>query len=331
MHILFDTRWIGNHGIGRFAAELFRRLPGVEPLPAGPRKLSPTDPIWLTRTITRLHPDLYFSPGFNPPLRSSVPFVFTIHDLIHLKVAAERNLVKQVYYELVVKRATHRAARVVTISEFSRRRITEWAGIPEGQASVIGVGVSAIFNPDGPRRQHRKPYLLFVGNSKPHKNLGRLLEAFAISRLSNDVDFILCAPDEPATSGLIRQFGLDDSITVTGLLSDEALAECYRGALALIFPTLHEGFGLPALEAMACGTPVLTSSLTSLPEVTGDAALIVNPYDVEAIAAGMQRLVEDTNLVAELKQHGLARAKLFSWDDVAGRLMKVFTETVGKR
>ena len=331
MRVIVDTRWLGPHGIGRFARELFSRLPGAEPLSNAPDKLSIVNPLWLWRTLKRSQPDIYFTPGFNPPLGNPCPFVFAIHDLIHLDVPGERDFVKRAYYETVVRPATRRADGVVTISQFSQRRISEWSGLPEERIRVIGVGVSDDFRPAGPKRAHCKPYLLFVGNSKPHKNLKRLLQAFARSGLAGDFDQLLCAPEERTTLEWIGESGLMGAVTVTGPLADAELAAAYRGAAALVFPTLYEGFGLPALEAMACGVPVLTSALTSLPEATADAALVVDPYNVEAISAGMRRLVEDSDLRGELARRGLARARLFVWDDVVTRLRLLFSEVIGGR
>jgi len=119
---------------------------------------------------------------------------------------------------------------------------------------------------------------------------------------------------------------LEDRIVFVGLIDDDKLPEFYRGAVVFIFPSLYEGFGLPPLEAMACGTPVLTSNVTSLPEVVGDAALMVDPYDVDAIAEGIKRLIGDDNLRKELSQKGLARAKLFSWDRTAEVTWSVLKE-----
>ncbi len=328
MRILVDTRWIAPHGIGRFAAEVLNRLPDFEPLPPGPAKLSLRDPFWLSHIISRLRPQVYFSPGFNPPLRSSVPFIFTIHDLIHLDIPEECSAIKRLYYRWIVRPAAGRAFRVLTVSDYSRRRIMEWADVPEDRVVVVGNGVLSGFELEGSRHTRDKPYLLFVGNAKPHKNLRRLLEAYARSGRSGDVGLVLCAPQEPATLRWVSELGLQGKVHVTGTLSDKELQAHYRGALALLFPSLSEGFGLPALEAMACGTPVLSSAITSLPEVVGDAAWIVDPCQIDSITAGIQRLVDEGDLREELIRRGLARARLFSWEKTAEIVRRVIREAI---
>ncbi len=326
MKLIVDTRWIGPHGIGRFAREVISRLPGATPIPGVLPLLHPLEPIWLSWVLVRLRPRVYFSPGFNPPLRSPVPLVFTIHDLIHLRFPEETSAHKQAYYRLVVRPAAGRAYRVLTVSEFSKREILEWAGLPKEKVLVVGNGVGSEFSSEGKRNVSGYPYLFYVGNLKPHKNLQRLLKAFARSGLSGEVR-LLCtgSPDEPSLR-LIRDMGLEDCVIFKGVIPDEELPAYYRGALALVFPSLYEGFGLPALEAMACGTPVVTSGITALPEVVGDAAVVVDPYDAESIAWGIRRVVEDNALREELRRKGIERAKQFSWDRTAELTWKVLQE-----
>jgi glycosyltransferase involved in cell wall biosynthesis len=218
---------------------------------------------------------------------------------------------------------------VLTVSEFSKQEILEWAGLPEEKVLVVGNGVGSEFSPEGKRHVPGYPYLFYVGNFKPHKNLERLLKAFARSGLPGEVR-LLCTgnPDEPSLR-LIRDMGLENCVIFKGVIPDEELPAYYRGALALVFPSLYEGFGLPALEAMACGTPVVTSGITALPEVVGDAAVVVDPYDVESIAWGIRRVVEDNTLREELCRKGIERAKHFSWDRTAELTWKVLQEASG--
>jgi len=295
--IHYDPRWSGPHGIGRFSVEVTSRLPDARPLQVGARRLSLLDPVVTTWAVRGLRSGVYFTPGFNPPLRSPIPFVFCIHDLIHLRFAAESSVLRRAYYGLVVGPAAHRAARVLTVSDYSRREILEWTGLHSERVAVVGNGVSETFRPDGPRHQPGYPYFLHVGRRAAHKNVERLAAAHAASRCGREVRLLF-----------------------TGDLAEAQLAAHYRGALALVFPSLYEGFGLPVVEAMACGTPVLTSNLTALAETVGEGnALIADPLSVEALAAAMDRLAEDAALRADLRQRGLARARAFSWDRVAER------------
>lgn len=326
MRLIVDTRWIGPHGIGRFACEVISRLSGVMPISGTLPLLHPLEPIWLSWVLARFRPGAYFSPGFNPPLRSPVPLVFTIHDLIHLRYPEETSAIKQAYYRLVVRPAAGRAYRVLTVSEYSKREILEWAGLPEEKVLVVGNGVGSEFSPEGKRYVPGYPYLFYVGNLKPHKNLGRILEAFARSGLSEQVRLVCTGNPDGFSLRLIRDMGLENCVIFKGVIPDEELPAYYRGALALVFPSLYEGFGLPALEAMACGTPVVTSGITALPEVVGDAAVVVDPYDVESIAWVIRRVVEDNTLREELRLKGIERAKHFSWDRTAELTWKVLEQ-----
>jgi glycosyltransferase involved in cell wall biosynthesis len=316
--IHFDTRWFGEHGIGRFAQELFRRLPGTVPLRIGTGKLSPFDPIASSLAASRLRGGRYFSPGFNPPLYSPLPVVFTICDLIHLRVETESTLVRRLYYRTVVRPGARRAERILTISEFSKRDVLEWSGLPEERVVNVGTGVSEVFTPGGSRHEPGFPYLLHVGRRATHKNIARLVEAFAASRARATHRLVFTGePDEP-TMTLVRQHRVRDLVTFSGATDDARLAALYRGATALVFPSLFEGFGLPPVEAMACGTPVITADATATAEIAGGgAAVLVDPLRADAIADAIDRLVDDAQLRRTLSQRGLQHCAQFRWDRVA--------------
>jgi glycosyltransferase involved in cell wall biosynthesis len=322
-----DHRWCGPHGIGRFAGEVLRRLPELCPVPAPWPLLHPLEPLRLAWVLRRLRPLVYFSPGFNPPLRSPVPCIFTLHDLIHLQYQEESSLTKQAYYRLVVRPAMRWASRVLTVSRYVKQELLAWAGVPDERVVVVGNGVGPPFDPGGPHHAPGYPYLFYAGNRKPHKNLSRLLQGYARSGLRGDVRLVLTGPPDAATHQQSAAVGVADCVDYAGQLADTELAAYYRGAVALVCPSLYEGFGLSPLEAMACGTPVLTSDVTALPEVVGEAALLVDPYDVEAIAWGMRRLVQDSTLRQELVRQGLDRARLFTWEQTATRVWQVVQES----
>lgn len=336
--ILADARWTEPStgrssrevlGIRRFAREVFARLPSLELLSEGLPLLHPLEPLWLTAALRRRRPKAYFSPGFNPPLRSAVPFVFTIHDLIHVHFSEETDRTKQLYYALVVRPATRRAARVVTGSEFTKRELLDWAGLRDDAVAVARYGVGPEFTADGPRHEPGYPYLFYVGNRKPHKNLRRLLGAFARSRLARDVGLVLTGMPDGQTIGLARELGIGGRLKFAGALRDDDLPAYYRGAVLVVLPSLYEGFGLPAVEAMASGVPLLASNAAAVPEVVGDAGVLVDPHDVEALAEAMRELVEDERLRGEMRRRGLARAKQFSWDRTAATVRDVLEEAAG--
>ncbi len=326
MRVLADGRWKGRHGIGRYALEVISRLRAsgvsLEELDAF-ALFHPLEPLLLSYQIARRRPDVYFSPGFNPPLWSTTPFVFTIHDVIHLRFAQNYGLRQRAYYQAVVAPAVRRASAVITVSEFSKREILEWVAVPESKVQVISPGVAEQFSTEiePPRLPYQ--YLLYVGNRKPHKNLPRLLEAFARAELGPTVRLALSGAADRETVGIIEMLALGDRVLFLGELTDAELAGLYRGAVALVLPSLLEGFGLPALEAMACGAPVIASNSSSIPEVVGDAGLLFDPYNVGALAEAMQRVVSDAGLRARMASEGLERAKMFSWEETARRTLQV--------
>jgi glycosyltransferase involved in cell wall biosynthesis len=318
--IHYDPRWSGPHGIGRFSDEVMARVGPAQALRLGVPKLSLLDPVISTVAAIGLREGVYFSPGFNPPLRAGVPFVFCIHDLIHLRFAPESSAARRMYYRMVVRPGAHRAFKVLTVSSHSRDTILEWSGLPPAQVEVVGCGVGAAFRPEGRRHSAGKPYFLHVGRRQSHKNIPRLLEAYAQSRCRQDtaLHFTGDADDE------ILRHAKQLDVHFTGTLSDAELAEHYRGALALVFPSMYEGFGIPVAEAMACGTPVLTTRAAALAETVGEGnALVVEPERTESIAQALDRLVEDSNLRETLRARGLAQAPRFSWDLVASRVAAV--------
>lgn len=324
--ILFDQRWIGPHGIGRFARELFTRIDGVEPLPDALKPLHPLDPIWLSTVIARRRPDVFFTPGFNPPLYCPVPFVFMIHDLIPIRFREETTLAKRIYFATFVRSACRRARRILTVSEYSRREIVAWSGVAPEKVVNVSVGVASNFSPEGVRKELDRPYFFFVGNHKPHKNLNRVIEAYAGSGLSPAVALAVTGTPGAEMQRFVASLGVAESVIFVGEIPEAELAAWYRGAVALVFPTLYEGFGLPALEAMACGTPVITSFTTSLPEVVGDTALIVDPYSLKLIAEAMCSVYRDVELRGRLSSAGLMRAEKFNWNRTALSVSEILSD-----
>lgn len=328
--ILYDSRWVGNHGIGRFATEVQQRLSYLVPFKAQRRPSHPLDPAFLGATLRGLRPKLFFSPGYNSPLWWPGPFIFTLHDLHHLRVPEDSNFLKRAYYQYVIKPACHKSAAVLTVSEFSRQEISEWAKIDEQKIVNVGNGVGVPFGPNGRRLEPGYPYLLYVGSRRPHKNLPRLLHAYSLSRMRKEVRLVLSGSADREILAHVEKLGLRGDVVFTELTSNQALAEAYRGATGFLFPSLYEGFGLPPLEALASGTPVLTSDVCSLPQVVGDAAILVNPENCEEIAEGIRRIVFDSDLRNQLREKGLRRSKLFSWRNTASKTSEIIQTALGK-
>lgn len=328
MSILFDDRWIGSHGIGRFACEV-AKLCGFLPAQLPGKPLDMFDAWHLRQTLLRRRPYHFFSPGFNAPLGTPCSFSLTIHDLIHLEVADEISLAKRLYYMCVVLPAVHHADVVFTVSEYSRQKIAQWSGIAVDRIVVVGNGVSDAFTPHGVRWSWPKPYLLYVGNQKPHKNVEGLVRGYAASKLSPNADLLLTGVLSHKVAAVATQCGVVDKVKSLGLVQESKLPSLYRGALALVMPSRYEGFGLPVVEAMASGIPVLSSDCTSLPEIGGDAVAYFSPDDPESLVQGLNDL-SDTEYRLRLRSAGLARAKRFRWESVASRVSSAIAERAGQ-
>jgi len=281
---------------------------------------------------------------FTAPPFCPVPVVATIHDLAfeHLPETFTRRGRAQL--RLTVRTTARRAVRIATVSEFSRRDLINTYGLAPEKVVVTANGVGTEFSPasNGDHdqshiRNHygiKRDYLIAVGSLQPRKNLIRLLWAYDQFREK--------FPDGPQLLIVGRRLWLAGEIfseirkriwagdvICTGFVPLDHLATLYRGSLALVYPSLFEGFGLPPLEAMACGVPVITSTTSSLPEVVGDAALLVNPYDEAEIMKALVRITTDTELRKTLRARGLERVKHFTWRSSAERTLALYRESCG--
>jgi glycosyltransferase involved in cell wall biosynthesis len=230
----------------------------------------------------------------------------------------------------VIKPACHKAVFVLTVSEYSRHEIATWANTNEDKIINVGAGVGLPFGPAGRKYEPGYPYVLYVGSRKSHKNLPRLIQAYSLSGVRKDVRLLISGAPDPQLLSEVARLKLGNDIVFVELESTESLSEAYRGALGFVFPSLYEGFGLPPVEAMACGTPVLTSNVCSLPEVVGDAAILVQPLNTEEIADGIRRIVQDSNLRQQLRERGLRRAALFSWEDTCRKTQRALEVALKK-
>ena len=321
MTCILDVRWCGEHGIGRFSREIADRL-SAQNYQGDGLPMSPLDPIRLARTlrVSSVSNDWFLSPGYNAPLWGDVPYVMTIHDLNHIDRQDNSSLAKRIYYGLVLRRLCHRARAVLTVSEFSRDRISSWMQIDPCRIFNVGNGVSCIFSADGERWAHARDYVLCVSNRRGHKNESAVVAAFSAAALPASVQLVFTGEETEILRQQARSLGVGDRIVFTGRVSEETLAKIYRGASCLCFVSLYEGFGLPIVEAFASGIPVITSNVTSMPEIAGDAALLVDPTDIGEIAGALRRIQGDSGLRAELVARGMARVGNFTWDAVVDRV-----------
>ena len=262
--------------------------------------------------------DVLWSPNYNIPLSWRGKLIVNINDLAHLVLPEMRNSSsKQIFARFMFGMVRRRADLIAYISQFSADEFHRLVGKPRGREVVIHCGVDDKWFHIAPTNPGR-PYILFVGNVKPHKNLSRLLDAFAQIRGEISHDLLIVGRKEGFITGdaqvlnRIEKFG--GRVAFTGYVSDPDLVEIFAGADALVLPSLYEGFGLPPVEAMAAGCPALVSRTASLPEVCRDAALYCDPLDVADIAAKLKQIVTDQALRQTLKKRGLARAHALSWD-----------------
>lgn len=281
--------------------------------------------------LRRLGAELLHSPHYVRPLLCTIPSVVTIHDCIHLLFPQYLpNRMAWRYARYMMGSAIRHSAVVFTVSEASRADILRF--YPWAEPNKVHVVPNAIDSEllEDPgeeekarvreRYQLHGRFVLFAGNVKPHKNLERLIRAFARVREQGgheDLQLLLIGDDVSRYGALRRAVeatGLRQDVRFFGFVPHHTLAALYRMASVFAFPSLYEGFGLPPLEAMSCGTPVVTSRMSSLPEVVGDAALLVDPYDVEDIANGICRVLDDDHFRDQLVEKGIARAQTFSWD-----------------
>ena len=325
-NIFFDSRWSGDHGIGRVSRMLDAGLCLPRLILSG-KPASPLDPLRLLITMLRLgKDDAVLSPGFNAPLFVVRPYIFTVHDLNHIDRPENTSALKKLYYRLILRRACNKAFKILTVSEFSRQRILSWVKVPEERVVNIGNGVDPSFKPDVVAYEPGYQYLLCVGNRKAHKNEVRVLTGFAKAIIPQNVCLVFTGNVSEQLVKLSEQLGVLNRVFFVGHVRESDLPSLYKGAIALLFPSLYEGFGLPVIEAMACGTPVLTSNTTSLPEVAGDAALLVDPESIAEISSGIELLVNDEELRNSLSTKGLKQVQHFSWDTVVLRVKAVLDE-----
>jgi glycosyltransferase involved in cell wall biosynthesis len=318
--IYADQRWIGDHGIGRFARHVLADL-DYRPIRLAGHPAAPLDAWRLSRSLSSLTSnELFFSPGYNSPLFCSAPFVFTIHDLSHVYCPENSNPLIRLYYATVLKRACHRARNILTVSEFTRGQIVEWARVKQEKVVNVSCGVDPTYSSEGDSYRLPFPYLLCVSNRKKHKNEFRVVEAFAKSGVAGEMRLVFTGNTTEEIAGWIERHAVTPQVHFVGSIPETHLPALYRGAKALIFPSLYEGFGLPLLEAMACGTPVVTSNLTAMPEVAGGAALLVDPTSVDQIKDAIRKIAADSSLRQQLREKGLERASHFSWQKTAERV-----------
>lgn len=312
--------------------------------------------IWaMSRAVLRNDVDVFFFPTMYSyfPIFNRVKVVVTLHDLIadNYPELTFPNPRSRFFWRVKQRMAVWQAATIATVSEYSKSQISERFRLPNARLRVISEAAQPIFRVTEPGdeldavlRRYRlsadEKFLLYVGGISPHKNLSALIEAFHKIRSYgvSDVKLVLVGDFKddpfysayPALRAQIDALNLDGSVIFTGFVPDEDLVHLYNIATALVLPSMDEGFGLPAVEAMACGTPVAASNCGSLPEVLGDAGVYFDPRKPADIANVLVSLLNDKNKRRELSDRGLARSRTFRWERAAAETLSIFDELGGQ-
>ncbi|MEH6307403.1 glycosyltransferase family 1 protein [Olivibacter sp. CPCC 100613] len=312
--VLIDSRWAGNTGIGRLYQEVMDRKPphvmDVH-IESEMRLGSLYSPFMLGKAIRSSHADVFYSPSFMPPAFSNIPFVITIHDLMHLFYYSSLH---KIYYQQVIARLAKKAKKIITVSYHSKQQLTQLLGIDEHLITVIYNGVDKRFAENENRIKLERPYLLYVGNRRKNKNIPAMLRAFAQAKIDKEIIFALSGEPDPILLQEAEHLGIQERIKFLGFIQEETLPQLYKGALVTMYVSLMEGFGLPILESMASRTPVLTSNVSSLPEIAGSGALCVDPFNINEMAEGIKQLVNNNQLRNYYIEEGTKRIDTFQWE-----------------
>jgi glycosyltransferase involved in cell wall biosynthesis len=371
MRVAIDARKLHDFGIGTYIRNLLRHLARTDQdtefvllcgeadlgvaAQLGPNFRAVLEPspnyslreqVHVPWVLRRERPNVYHAPHYVLPAGVRCPSVVTIHDCIHLMFPQYLpNRVAYAYARAQMWSAARRSNCILTVSEASKRDILHLFNVAPEKIVVVYNAIDSHFSVTPSeeavarvreRYQLDHRFVLYVGNIKPHKNLVRLIEAFDELRRGELEDLkLLIIGDQisklPALRRAVHRHKLHKHVRFLGYLADDQLAILYRLASVFAFPSLYEGFGLPPLEAMASGTPVVTSNVSSLPEVVGGAAVLVDPYDVDAIVDGLRRVLTNPTLAAEMRQKGIARAREFSWERSVAKTWAVYQQIAGSR
>jgi alpha-1,3-rhamnosyl/mannosyltransferase len=328
---LLNTRY----DLGRLALNPNLRL---LPVDVPPRSLQ--EQYQLRSLAKALCLDLLHSPYYVMPYWLHCPSVVTMYDLIPMIYPQHLPHRWTAWiFRATASLATRRASQIIAISESTRKDLVHFFGASEDRITVTHLAADERFRPlDSQQRENTirtyglpERYILYLGINKPHKNLAFLLQVFR--ELRTEAKLVLAGKEDPRYPQVrdeARRLRLDDRVVSWGEVPDSDLPLIYNGAEVFVFPSLYEGFGLPVLEAMACGTPVICSNTSSLPEIVGDAAICLHPQDRSAWVAALTEVLENQQLRAELKAKGLARAAKFSWQKAARETMAVYRSVLAR-
>ncbi len=295
------------------------------------------------KVIQQLAGELLHGLAFAAPIAVTVPTIITIHDLSFFRYPQAFPFWQRRYLRWVTRQSAQRAAAIIAVSENTKQDVIRLLDVPEERVQVVYNGVDRWFQPlpaeevDSWRQQQGLPeqFILYVGTLQPRKNIELLIHAYAAWRErsgNRDIPLILAGAKGwyyQKIFSLVDALGLSEAVRFPGFLPADSLRQWYSAATVFAYPSLYEGFGLPALEAMGCGTPVVAAAASSLPEVIGEAGLLVSPMDIDAWADALGRLLADYELRRQLGQQGAQRARTFNWDKTASETIAVYRRILG--
>ena len=284
----------------------------------------------LPKIYKQLKSNLLFSPIPEAPFKTKCRYIITFHDAIPLRFPKHFSPLTY-YHRFYVPQILSKAEHIICNSQATAKDIHHFYQIPQSKITPILLAHnSQNFRPlINIKKKIDKPYFIYLGRQEPYKNLQRIISAFAALPNSNDYELWFAGPDDkrytPILKTQIKQLGITEQVKFLNYVPYSELPKIINQALALVFPSLWEGFGFPVLEAMACGTPVITSNISSLPEVAGDAAILINPYDIKQLSEAMHLIATDAQLQNRLSQLGIERAKKFSWEKTGKATVEILS------
>jgi len=322
----------------RLPLDALRAYANVRLVPVAVRNFAPAEQWRLPGVLRATGAQVYHSPYPIMPYRPGLPAVVTIHDLIPLIQPARYSTRARWLFGLTVRLAARAAQRIITVSQASAADLRTRLGIPARKLVTVLEAADPAFAPQPAaavaalkgRLGLPPDYVLYFGGNKPHKNLERLVRAYL--RLSDAPLLVIAGQWEaryPNARNIVKEAGAEGRVRFLGPVTAADAPALYSGARLFVFPSVYEGFGLPPLEAMACGAPVACSGASSLPEVVGEAALLFDPLDEAAIGATIKRALGDDSLLADLRRRGLAQAATLTWDKAAAQTAAVYAELTG--
>lgn len=356
MHIALDAQsTVGRKtGIGVYTAELLAALQRVAPqhevtalrwgrdVPMRLDRRLRWQQVEVPRRAKRASADLLHIPGFDAPLRKPCPVVLTVHDLIGSLYPRNLPPVSRFYWSRWLPFTIRSADAIIVDSTSTKDDLVRILGVRPEKITVVLLGVHERFRPQAEparaalreRYQLRQPYLLYVGTLEPRKGIDTLIDSFAALAAQYPHDLVIAGKKGWYWDTILKRIGhhkLNNRVRVIDYVTDAELPALYSAASVFVFPSRYEGFGLPVLEAMACGTPVVCANCSSLPEVAGDGALLVPPDQPDALTAALKPILDGAGVAAQLRERGFMRAAELTWERTAYATLRVYAETLERR